>query len=382
MSLPPDLVRKARSLLPEILSRLAAGDAFEPFEIPLPGASRPRTADDLLVRHRDAKHIEEQGFALRRASVPNRALGMQTIPVAMEIRTLADLARLVDDRHLPRFSHLVRATIGRLPGIRSHWIDHPSDAWALRGRWSPIVRALEWFRDNPSSGLRPREIPWSLHGKFVEENESTLRRLLPLVSGVPTTDSVVPFETLAGLRPREPQWRVRLLDPRILPSLPPRDLAMSLEDWRRLLPHPRRVVVVENLESFLALGARTGTIAIWGRGFAVVRLAAWLGDADAAWYWGDLDAQGFEILDLLRREVPAVRSVAMDAGVLAMHPHLASRGTGAPRKELERLDRAEWDAYRKVADGDLRLEQEKLPMRWVERELDGVMDHVDENDGF
>lgn len=369
-----DLSRKGRSLLPGLLANMARGSGFEAFEIPIAGATRVRAIEEIRELNRDAKRLEDRGFAFRREAIPNRALGAQTVPVAMVVRSLRDLGHLVQDRHLHRFPALSRAALRRLPGLESFWRENPVDAWSLRGRWSPLARALEWFRGNPSSGLLPRAIPWGLHGKFVEENEPALRRLLPLVLPAktipPASGRDDSFESLAGLRRREPVWRVRILDPALLPDLPARDLSMRLQDWRRLLPRPSRLVVVENLESFLSLSQRTGTVAVWGSGFAVLRIASWLADAGTALYWGDLDAQGFEILDALRRGAPKVRSIGMDPSTLAAHPHLSSGGTKAIPKELERLDRTEWAAYRKVVEGNIRLEQEKLPMPLVEGALD------------
>ncbi len=375
MSLSPDLVRKARIRLPEILSRLAQGEEFEPFEIPLAKASSARAAADIQSCHADAKHLESLGFSVRRQSVPNRSLGPQTIPVALEIRSLSQLGKAVGDRHLGRFAHLSRAAIRRFPGLATYWSEHSLEAWAQRGAWGRILVALQWLHEHPASGLHPREIPWRLHGKFIEEHESSLRRLLLFVASSPAQGSTDSLVALAGLRSREPLWRARLLDPELLPNLPTPDLAMPLGDWMRILPQPRRLVVVENLESFLALGQRTETVAIWGRGFAAVKLAPWIRCGESALYWGDLDAQGFEILDALRREAPGIQSIAMDGHALAAFPHLASSGTGAALKELERLDRAEWAAYRQVVTANLRMEQEKLPMIWVEAKLDEAMSH-------
>lgn len=374
MSIPPDLVRKARIRLPAVLSRVARGEAFESFEIPLPKASSARSVADIQSRHFEARHLESQGFSVRRRSVANRSLGLQTIPVALEIRNLSQLGRVVGDRHLHRFSLLSRATIRRIPELASYWCDQPLEAWAQRGNWGRILVAVRWLRENPASGLHPREIPWGLHGKFIEEHEATLRRLIHLVMALPGTSRSDTLATLAGLRSREPLWRARPLDPGYLTCLPARDLAMSLEDWMRVLPHPRRLVVVENLESLLALGNRSETVAIWGRGFAVVKLAPWLRCAESSLYWGDLDAQGFEILDALRREAPGIGSIAMDTAALGAFPHLTSSGTGSSCKELERLDRTEWTAYRRVVSANLRLEQEKLPMRWVEATLDEAIE--------
>jgi transcription-repair coupling factor (superfamily II helicase) len=90
-----------------------------------------------------------------------------------------------------------------------------------------------------------------------------------------------------------------------------------------------------------------------------VGLAPWLRSAARAWYWGDLDAQGFEILDRLRREAPAVRSLGMDGGILDRFRNLACDGTAASSRELETL----------VPEARVRIAHGQMP----ERELEQVM---------
>ncbi len=104
---------------------------------------------------------------------------------------------------------------------------------------------------------------------------------------------------------------------------------------------------------------------MWGQGFAATRLASWLGGIPEVLYWGDLDAQGFEILDRLRALCPLVLSLGMDARTFDRFRFLSCPGTASPVKDLERLTQEEWALYRQLAEGNLRLEQEKIPVGYL-----------------
>lgn len=85
------------------------------------------------------------------------------------------------------------------------------------------------------------------------------------------------------------------------------------------VPFPR-VIIVENEVTFLALPSVPGALAFFGAGFDVLRLGRipWLRNRDVV-YWGDLDTDGFVILDRLRGQLRDVRSVLMDLDTLKAH---------------------------------------------------------------
>lgn len=360
--------------LPDVLRQLIEGE--DPF--PLPLALRDPAPDmdhaQAMAHVEDLRSLEPLGGVLCWETRSTRRLGAQTWPTRLSVPDLASLSRLLGQRDLTRFPRLAAAVLSRIPALKDWWCSQPLKAWELRGRWSGLVHALRWFRENPSSGLHPRGIPWRLHGKYVEENRALLGLLLArserteASAGLPT-DPVRKdrrLEERLGLRADATLVRVRIgASDRLRSGLPSDDLAMPLESWERLGWRPETILVVENLATFLAVPLDRFGACVWGQGFAVTRLGRWLAAIPEVIYWGDLDAQGFEILDRLRIPCPHASSFGMDARTFAMHSFLSCAGTPTPVKELERLTREEWALYRQLAEGNLRLEQEKIPVGYL-----------------
>lgn len=89
----------------------------------------------------------------------------------------------------------------------------------------------------------------------------------------------------------------------------------------------------------------------------------WLRDRDVV-YWGDLDTDGFVILDRLRGQLRDVRSVLMDLDTLKAHESQWTTDPTPSRAVLERLTPDEAAAHRALCDNELgtsvRLEQERV----------------------
>lgn len=159
--------------------------------------------------------------------------------------------------------------------------------------------------------------------------------------------------------------RLRFLDGSLAPA-GLRDLAAPASEIARLELRPRRIVVVENLETFLALPPLPGVVAVHGSGYAVDQLGAigWIARADIV-YWGDLDRDGFAILDRLRAHCAQVESVLMDEVTLLDHrdlwvpdPNHARRAASTALPRLTAGERATELRLREL--GGVRLEQERL----------------------
>lgn len=125
---------------------------------------------------------------------------------------------------------------------------------------------------------------------------------------------------------------------------------------------PRAVLVCENATTLGTLPEVGGVVAVHGMGFAAPTLAevGWLRDADA-WYWGDLDTYGFQILGLVRAALPSVRSVLMDVAAWEEHQSLSVTEPRPFRGEIGYLTAAELAALARVREHDRRLEQERIP---------------------
>lgn len=128
--------------------------------------------------------------------------------------------------------------------------------------------------------------------------------------------------------------------------------------------------------NFLTLPALTSTIAIWSGGrfnISFLKDAAWLG-RKRMFYWGDIDEHGFLILHQLRSYYPDAKSVMMDAATFDMFAAYSAPGSRSTSENLPLLteeERALFDRLKSIDKN--RLEQEKIPQRYADDQLETVL---------
>ena len=90
-------------------------------------------------------------------------------------------------------------------------------------------------------------------------------------------------------------------------------------------------------------------------------------------YWGDLDAQGFEILSQFRSYFGQVKSLLMDK---ATFDNYFEKECGTPSKISVKLNLTteEEELYQYIKVNNYRLEQEKIPQRYVIEQLKCLLD--------
>ncbi|MCU0387841.1 MAG: DUF2220 domain-containing protein, partial [Chitinophagaceae bacterium] len=115
-------------------------------------------------------------------------------------------------------------------------------------------------------------------------------------------------------------------------------------------------------------------MAIFGSGRAAALLAfiPWL-KASQIFYWGDIDAEGFEILDNLLSVFPGASSFCMDFETLDTYRKETTTGSNAAVKNLPHLNDKERLAYQFVVQHNLRLEQEQVHPDWVQSCLQSLL---------
>jgi hypothetical protein len=313
--------------------------------------------------------------------------------------------------------HLVAAIIGRQQhyatavarwGVLSAtWPEHPrlrtALAEAIRLDDHDFNRALDvaaWLAEHPNSGLMPRQLPVEgIDTKWITRHFRLLTLLvgadpdsvevsdLPAMAatgagsrvvaddeGISGTDNETAEQVAAlnalGLRPRPIYVRVALLDPGDRKQFGGiRDLAVSADQLALLTVRPRHLVVIENLETALSLPDMRGVVVIHslGHNLTPLRGLAWAQHAQEVTYWGDLDAEGFAILNTFRGFGYRARSVLMDEATLRRYRHFAIEGAPAPdRGDLLNLAPSEYDTWQGILSDrwgrQLRLEQERIPL--------------------
>lgn len=133
-----------------------------------------------------------------------------------------------------------------------------------------------------------------------------------------------------------------------------------------------RVLVVENIQSGLALPHMPDTIAVFGGGKNVAWMSAsWLSSKKVA-YWGDLDSEGLNILSDVRSKISSVKPLMMDEKTIMLFKERMVEAPVSISSEPLALAPEELRLFRNLRSGEYgytRLEQERLS-------TDYILDHI------
>ena len=242
------------------------------------------------------------------------------------------------------------------------------------------VEVVNWLREHPDlsgSTIRQLAVP-QMHTKWLGRHAGLIRLL---------TNRHVAAEA----RPRLGIVLFSYVDPVYRAGGGRHHDAWTTGDCQELAYRPRTVLVVENRDCRLWFPEVPDTIVVEGDGDAVVAAASrleWLIEAEQLVYWGDIDADGFAILNSLRAELEPlgarVDSILMDAPAHARYAALGvDRDKNGKRLKpssvwLPHLSDAEAACYASVATaGDVtfrRIEQERIPFEDAAAALRSIID--------
>ena len=290
-----------------------------------------------------------------------RSIGRQTVPIKVEARTPGALSDFVGGsvaREYRLLQRRVAEAVERLgEGARAASRRHSSAVTSLsEQRWAQTLQVAAWLAGHSVVGLRPRSLPIrGVDSKWFAAHRALVTSFVTSVTG----------EDGIGVVDSDPLVRVRILDPSLAPGVA--DFAAPIAQLELVQLRPTITLILENRETLLAMPSMPGVVAVHGGGFAVSAVAdlGWV-QASSVLYWGDLDSAGFAILNRLRAHHSDVTSVLMDAETLDAHRDLWVSDPKPTRALLGNLTEAErrvYDALR--AQGDVRLEQERIPLRYA-----------------
>ncbi|MCL7458254.1 DUF2220 family protein [Micromonospora sp. MSM11] len=237
-----------------------------------------------------------------------------------------------------------------------------------------LINAVTWLRQHPDAGnwtLRQLPVP-GMHTKWLDTHGALLRD----VTGRDVRDEV---------RPRLTVMHLTYVDPHHAAAGRRRHDAWTTGDVHDIAYQPRVVLVVENRDSRLWFPPVSDTIVVEGGGKAAAALLAnvpWIRSANHVVYWGDIDADGYAILNHFRATlaVPApdgapakhVTSILMEAtdlhrySVHGVNHDKAGRPIKPSRELLPHLTESETVAYATIATAGptpfRRIEQEAIPL--------------------
>lgn len=297
-----------------------------------------------------------------------KVLGAQSVPASVTFDGAAQVARCIGheavwERMQRRFAVLGArwpVLVTRLARTCAALADY-DDA-----DFDRLLNLLAWLAEHPASQLYPRQLPVEgVDTKWLDSRKAVIAELLGQLR--PGAGAAADFYAVSGLRRPPSLIRMRVLDAQLRAQLGGLgELASPLAELVQLQLEPARALIVENLQTGLALPDMPGTVAFMALGYGVDVLGGlpWLA-ACRKIYWGDIDTHGFAILDRARAAMPDVASLLMDTPTLLALRHLAVVEPVQSAGELQHLTAAEAATMAGLKQQQwghhVRLEQERIP---------------------
>ena len=366
-----EIKKKALRKYTDYLRDVAVGKTFQPIEIPC-----DKKASDTIAEYQKefnnirslSKEVKSYGYTICWKTVKTKMLGTQGLPSKIKFETAEDFERFLQKvKEVDVFRKNVALINGKFPELQ-YWIErYPHKVIDNSEEWSDILKVLDYFSKNPQPKLYIRELPIEVHTKFIEQHKAVIGELLDIVIKEYINTNEKEFEKRYNLRYDEPMVRMRLLDRTLAKTLfyGLDDITIPVSQFLQLQIPTSKVYIVENKVNFLTFPFVANSIVIWGKGYGVasIKESEMLKNAELI-YWGDLDAQGFEILSQFRSYFAQVKSLLMDKTTFDKY---FENDLGTPSKVNVGLNliTEEDYLYQYIKANNYRLEQEKIPQSYV-----------------
>ncbi len=382
MITPDEIRKKADRLYIPFLKSLLLGEPFFPRDFP----AGNKIPDDYL-KLRDAvqqllkgsKKDVGYGYQVELNQRKTRKFGIQSLPSRITFETETDYLKFMDkEAEFADFKEAVGRISKEIPELNMWLNENPLKVINHLGKWDNLLRVCLYFHNNPKPQFYIRELPINVHTKFIEQNKGILNELLSaILSDDAINQEENDFEKRFGLRYTAPSITIRALDKnlQVKYGISTSEMSILISDFKSRSLQGYRFIITENKMNFRTLPDLSNSFAIWGMGFnvAILKDVEWLNDCQII-YWGDLDAQGFQILSQLRSYFYETISVMMDRETFDTFQEFAVQGTVCKVANLSYLTPEEHDLFVDLSNQTIRLEQEKIPKDFVIGRLNNLAD--------
>ena len=338
---------------------------------------------------------------IRMSTIAWQGVGEQTLPEALSFHSAECVAKFCNDARAWRLVEMRRyAMLDRWPALLATGFGPHYETLASydEADFARLLVLLNWFVENPKSGLYLRQLPVpGIDTKWVDLKRRGLvadlvRRIKPppqtvlpdlgsddveqsgydVTSAAELDDVSLDFYDICGLRRPPIKLHLLVLCPDLRATVGGlRDVVAPIDELAKLSFNPVRVLISENKDTGLSLPDIPGTVAFIKLGNAVSLLGQlpWVKELPVL-YWGDVDTYGFSILAQARKTLGDVRSMMMDLETLEKHrDRLVDERQQATNVNHALLTTQELEIYQGLLDTtwwkQMRLEQERLDWSYV-----------------
>jgi hypothetical protein len=317
----------------------------------------------------NSKANKKVGYSLLTTERQFDKIGPQSVPEKITIDSIEDYLRITGKEKEYQIFLKNLSLIQTELSLLVEWIKENPLKLIDHETWRDTLKVCKYFLQNPKPNLYIRQLPIDVHTKYINENKSIIASLLNYLIPGDINNEEKDFEKRFNLLSKEQLIRIRFLDGSKSPLQSITDISFTEKELKHYNFRIDNVFITENLMNFLTLPFLENTIAVWsGGGFNIsyLRNIEWLRDKQF-YYWGDIDAQGFQILNQCRTYFPNTVAVMMDRETLAKFH--ATEGVPAKNQFLSHLTENELDLYNYLRQNNIRLEQEKITQKFAEERI-------------
>lgn len=317
----------------------------------------------------NSKAVKKLGYTLITEDRQFDKIGKQPVPEKISIDSIEDYLRITGKEKEYQTFLKNYSLIQNELSLLIEWIKVNPTKLIEHDTWFDTLKVCKYFLANPKPDLYIRQLPIDIHTKYVWDNKVIVQSLLEFLIPEHINKAETKFELRFNLKYSEHLIRIRFLDITLSPFDNATDISLTVSEFNNFHSHCENIFVAENLMNFLTLPCLTKTIAIWsGGGFNVSHLQNidWL-KSKQFYYWGDIDAQGFQILNQFRTYFPNTIAVMMDEETLSSFT--SASGQPATNQNLQRLTESELKLYNHLRQNNIRLEQEKITQTFAEERI-------------
>ena len=369
MITPTEIRQKASNKYNSYLQSVVEGIPFSP--IPIAGNKKPN-ADPVkfeaelteLINH--SKNKKGFGYVIEYQTVKTKLMGTQGLPTSIVFQTESDYLKFIGkEKETAEFKKDIATILSVFPELKEWILKYPQKV--IDNDWDGLLKVCTYFKHNPTPHMYIRELPIQVHTKFIERNKGVVKELLNIIIADYINGNEKDFEPRFNLKYAEPIVRFRILDHSLSQQSFSgiEDISIPLGQFQNLNLPIKSVYIVENKINMLSFPTIDNSIVIWGEGFGVdkVKDALWLNDKEI-YYWGDLDAHGFQILSEARSHFHHIKSFLMDRATFDAFFE-GDEGTITTVEKDLCLTPEENELFQYLKSNNLRLEQEKIPYAYA-----------------
>lgn len=379
MITPKELFQKSDKLFIKVVSAMLREQPVFPLLIPanksLLGTNYTELKDALVPLYQQSKEAKGKGYTVEWKEKAVHGT-KQKMPAKIYFETFEDYLfftkRATDYAVIKKGFDLI---ILSFPALSDWAKSSPSFLLDKSGVLIDLIKVCRYFQQNkPPHDLYLRELPIEVHSKFIEDNFVALKKLLDVLlpkDWINTNEA--DFSGRYNIKKPNIYTQIRILDENLKHAIGFNELALTLDDSALLNWQPQKVFIIENKACFLSFPKVKNSVAIFGEGFKsrMSKHIPWIAKAEL-YCWFDLDAAGFEMLNIIRQYYPAARSFLMDNETYSQFSQF-SVISSYRKLQLENLHLDELKLYEFLQTNSRRLEQERISNRYISNKLSEVI---------